>query len=604
MDQGHLFKNWPADAAAWTPEQLNLMRELDSFASIYPGGIQQYIHKGKELLDAESEETDIHALGMPPFIFHSPPLDQYSLELIELERTAARLLPKTVFVLVAGGLGERLGSSRIKVGLPVETATDTTYLEYYLSWAGAVGGGNAAPFVIMTSNDTHDRTLELLAELEKAATAPLPTVHVVKQEQVLCFTDSAAHLATDATGLKLIRKPHGHGDVHRLLYEATTASPGAAPVPLIDSWLAAGFEYLVFLQDTNAAATMTTPISLAVSMRERLDMNFTCIPRLPKEAIGLLCRIQNTPDGPWRVANIEYNVFAEVAKTLTREGGDVASSDSDFSPFPGSVNTLVFKLSSYAEVLRLTKGVVPEFINPKYTDETHRSFSSPARIESLMQDFALLFEDGQHRIGGTVFDRFTYQPVKNSLSAAAKLIPLGSSGYCATTGEAAFYEMQRRRLKSIGVPLSYAAEPEVFVMGGAIVAHLFPIIVLKVSCIGSGALENLSAVFPFPSCIDIGAKSALLVEGRVVIEDLHLRGALHICGPSDPLSPPYVVKSLRVENEGWKVYPLVAEHLSPSLMAEVSEEDRIRGFMLDKSVLKVIGNGADSPSSLSESAKL
>ncbi len=36
-----------------------------------------------------------------------------------------------------------------------------------------------------------------------------------------------------------------------------------------------------------------------------------------------------------------------------------------FSPFPGNINQLVLKLSSYAEQLERTKGVIGEFVNPK-----------------------------------------------------------------------------------------------------------------------------------------------------------------------------------------------------------------------------------------------
>lgn len=35
-------------------------------------------------------------------------------------------------MLVAGGLGERLGYSGIKVALPTELATGTPYLHYYI----------------------------------------------------------------------------------------------------------------------------------------------------------------------------------------------------------------------------------------------------------------------------------------------------------------------------------------------------------------------------------------------------------------------------------------------------------------------------------------
>lgn len=37
-------------------------------------------------------------------------------------------------MLVAGGLGERLGYSGIKVALPTELTTGTTYLQFYLNY--------------------------------------------------------------------------------------------------------------------------------------------------------------------------------------------------------------------------------------------------------------------------------------------------------------------------------------------------------------------------------------------------------------------------------------------------------------------------------------
>jgi UDP-sugar pyrophosphorylase len=39
---------------------------------------------------------------------------------------------KTGFVLVAGGLGERLGYNDIKIGLPVEIGTMCKYVEFYV----------------------------------------------------------------------------------------------------------------------------------------------------------------------------------------------------------------------------------------------------------------------------------------------------------------------------------------------------------------------------------------------------------------------------------------------------------------------------------------
>ena len=55
-------------------------------------------------------------------------------------------------MLVAGGLGERLGYSGIKVQLPSQLTTGTTYLELYIRHILALqGSGAPLPLAIMTS---------------------------------------------------------------------------------------------------------------------------------------------------------------------------------------------------------------------------------------------------------------------------------------------------------------------------------------------------------------------------------------------------------------------------------------------------------------------
>ena len=79
---------------------------------------------------------------------------------------------KSVFVLVAGGLGERLGFSGIKVALPCETARYTSFLQLYIESILAIQSkaqkqGNPdtlLPFVLMTSDDTHNRTMDFLEQ--------------------------------------------------------------------------------------------------------------------------------------------------------------------------------------------------------------------------------------------------------------------------------------------------------------------------------------------------------------------------------------------------------------------------------------------------------
>jgi UDP-sugar pyrophosphorylase len=93
----------------------------------------------------------------------------------KLESVGAAEIAQTCFVLVAGGLGERLGYEGIKVGIPIELVTKTTFLEYYISFILAyekryskinnfniIGPDKPLPFAIMTSDDTHTLTLKLL----------------------------------------------------------------------------------------------------------------------------------------------------------------------------------------------------------------------------------------------------------------------------------------------------------------------------------------------------------------------------------------------------------------------------------------------------------
>ncbi len=68
-----------------------------------------------------------------------------------------------------------------------------------------------------------------------------------------CLSDSEAHLALDKDDpFKLQTKPHGHGDVHSLLYSSG----------LLKRWVAAGVKWVAFFQDTNALVFRGLPAAL------------------------------------------------------------------------------------------------------------------------------------------------------------------------------------------------------------------------------------------------------------------------------------------------------------------------------------------------------
>lgn len=53
----------------------------------------------------------------------------------------------------------------------------------------------------------------------------------------------------------------------------------------------------------------------------------------------------------------------------------------------GNINQLILKMESYSAALQKTKGVIAEFVNPKYKDSSKTEFKSPTRLECMMQDF-------------------------------------------------------------------------------------------------------------------------------------------------------------------------------------------------------------------------
>ena len=98
-----------------------------------------------------------------------------------------------------------------------------------------------------------------------------------------------------------------------------------------------------------------------------------------------------------------------------------------YSPFPGNANNIVIEMGAYAKTLNgEDKGVVIEFVNPKYKDDTRTEFKKPTRLECMMQDIPKLFQKemgSEANIGFTQFDRwFTFSPAKVSAIEWSNLI--------------------------------------------------------------------------------------------------------------------------------------------------------------------------------------
>ena len=81
--------------------------------------------------------------------------------------------------------------------------------------------------------------------------------------------------------------------------------------------------------------------------------------------------------------NVEYNQLDALLKEKWNKDGDIPN-DAGYSYFPGNTNTLVFKIPEYVANLERSKGVIPEFVNPKYANAERTIFKSATRLECMM----------------------------------------------------------------------------------------------------------------------------------------------------------------------------------------------------------------------------
>ena len=427
-------------------EKKNFIEQFNYLEKATPGGIKDYIKRAKILL--EESKNNIN-----PFKDYTPevPLgfdikvgsDQF----YELDKLGFEQIENTVFVLVAGGLGERLGYPDIKIGIETDLITKRKFIEIYIEYIKAFENRIKKnkkkdenwfiPLCIMTSDDTHNKTLELLNK-NKNFGLKENQISIIKQEKCPAILDNECHLALIKDKLILETKPHGHGDIHYLLYKSEK----------VKNWIKEGKKYLVLFQDTNILSFNCIPSSIGTSIKLNLDINSICVPRKPKDAIGAICKLVKK-DGTSITNNVEYNQLDSLLKEKYNKEGDVPNKDG-ISDFPGNINIIIFKLDTYIKALEETKGLIPEFVNPKYTDETRTKFKSPTRLECLMQDLPKLLKNGEN-VGFTSFERwFCFSACKNNLKDACNKLKKNQSPESAFSIEQDIFIYNKKILEIIG----------------------------------------------------------------------------------------------------------------------------------------------------------
>ncbi|CAI5524766.1 unnamed protein product, partial [Closterium sp. Naga37s-1] len=608
--QAHLFSHWP-EPGSNDDDKRRFFEQAARLDASYPGGLPRYISNARRLLaDSRDGVNPFH--GFTPAVpsgvrvrFGDPEFDEFEARGMAEARNAA-------FVLVAGGLGERLEYSGIKVVLPAESTTEHCFLQHYIESILVLQHASNGltpdepprriPLAIMTSDDTHARTQALLSTHGYFGMHPAQLT-LLKQEKVACVADNDAHLALDPRDPFLIQtKPHGHGDVHMLLHQSG----------LLPSWRAAGVEWVLFFQDTNGLLFKVVPSSLGVSALRQLDVNSLAVPRKAKEAIGGIASLTHS-DGRSMVVNVEYNQLDPLLRACGHDDGDANDPTTGFSPFPGNINQLVLRLDPYIEELAKTHGVIGEFVNPKYTDASRTAFKASTRLECMMQDFPQAIHPSRS-VGFTEADVWlAYSPVKNNLSDAIAKLAAGTPPHSATSAELHLYRANCLILRHLGV---HVAGPKTTVIAGQEV-EIWPRVVWFP--LWAPTLAALRSRFPHPDQVRISEDSTLVIEveggldggrgegdevgwegqageieggavgeagrgeregegegqqeGQVEVHSLQLDGAMWVrAGRGVTL----VLEGLQVSNRGWPIVQVDPED------PEIPEWIRIRGFKIDR----------------------
>ena len=517
IDQHHLFSKWELPGSNDDKKHafFSQIKELHESYNV-PGGLRAYIANAKKLLESAKNGENPLA-GWTPEVPTGASLEPLSPEYEAYENVGLKEIGCCGFVLVAGGMGERLGYSGIKIELPTETTSGTSYIKLYCSQILAMQRkyaqhGMKLPLAIMVSEDTCARTIALL-ETENYFGLEQSQVTILKQGKVPALTNNAAQIAS-ASAYVIDAKPHGHGDVHSLMHSTGTAA----------KWKSTGVKWCIFFQDTNGLAFITLPAMIGVSVSLDLDVNSLAIPRYAKQAVGAVTKLTHT-DGRQMTINVEYNQLDPMLRATVSPAGDVNDKSTGLSMYPGNINHLVFRMGSYESTLQNTNGAIEEFVNPKYSDSSKTSFKKPTRLECMMQDYPKLLGQ-ESKVGFTLAPSWIcYSPCKNNPEDAAASAAAGVPAGSAYQAESDMYAVYASVLRKLGANVPPAA-PRSFL---GIFACPGPCI--SVSPSSAVFLSDIQRLFPNPLAIDISSRSTLIVQGDVVIRSLKLDGGMKVTAP-------------------------------------------------------------------------
>lgn len=603
--QAHLFEKLSGESAESHASRVtSLKSQLEILNGQYHGGLAAYILSALKLLKNSRDGVNPYE-GWKPSVPSGARLAFDTKAFEEAEASGMKMVGETGFILVAGGLGERLGYSGIKIELPMDAESDVCYLEHYVQCILAFqerarkSTGNQSlivPLCIMTSGDTDAQTRSLITRLR--AESPYfkqlvfndetQQISIVKQEKVPALNNNDAKFVLGKDGSSIITKPHGHGDIHALLHSSGTAKHWHDNLNI---------KWICFIQDTNGLVFKSIPAALGISAKEQFVVNSLTVPRRPGEPVGGICEMVHESSGKKMTINVEYNQLDPLLRATTSPEGDVPDPNSKegHSPYPGNINVLVFNLPSYVKVLERTNGMVPEFVNPKYKDDAKTIFKKPTRLECMMQEYPKLLQEGDGKVGFTQIERWlSFSAVKNNTKDA--LGKFNKTGFpeSASAGDQDITQMHRKYLVKAGVEFLNASNPtdkDAIIPSTSLPVSTSAARVILYPSFGCTSAEVCSR-FANAKSVSIDDNASLLLEGDITFEgvtELKKNSKLEIrVAPGHSL----VVKDLSVSNGGSVLEYLSEEELNDQTVPEVQ---RMRGYRVKENAKACFKYGFDKP---------
>ncbi len=434
--QKHLFENWN-NIYQTTAYKKKIIEPLEHFHQNYQKGLFGYLKKVKKLFLKQNQNTHFYPkkkLTVPEVI----QLLKWDNHYQYYENKGKQLTNEVAFVLVAGGLGERLGYKGAKVEMPFNTYLNKSFLEHYcqmiltfenLSKKTQSSKKTFTPLIIMTSIYTHQK-ISLLLEKNCYYGLKKNQIWLIQQTLIPAIANLKGEIALKNKH-EILMKPYGHGNVHILIHQKRYT----------EKLLKMGKKYLFFMQDTNAQVCNIVLPSLGVASDQKLDFLYVGVKKKIGEKMGSLVKSNQKS-----IINIEYNFlenFLSKNPILLKKKHQLL----------GNTNTFIICLNTYKKILNKSKGLTQEFINPKYKNQKKDSFEKPTRIETMMQNIVFLLPKKANSKIVQYKRKWAFSPVKNNFQKAIENMKNSKPLDNLLSAEWDSYEINATFLKKIGAAI-------------------------------------------------------------------------------------------------------------------------------------------------------